>query len=72
MKAIKNIEHAIRLIDAFEGRPEDFELAVSDELQDPVGMNMALITDHILKKGWVPDGFEEREGWRIYRYKVLK
>jgi hypothetical protein len=69
MNPVKNIEDAIQIIDSFEGNPDDFILAISDELQDPLGMNVAIITDSILAKGWEPDGFEQQEGYRIYKYK---
>jgi hypothetical protein len=66
---IKTIEEAQKLIESFRGNPADFRLAISDELQDPIGINIAIITDFILKKGWMPDGFDEEEGYRVYRYK---
>jgi len=47
---------------------EEFQLPISDELQDPIGMNMAIITDIVLKRGWMPDGFFQKEGYRIYKY----
>ncbi len=59
------------LIEALSGRGEDFTLAVSDELQDEIGMNMAIITDYILKRGWELDGFSQHNGYRVYRYKTL-
>lgn len=67
---VQDVEQAIMLVEAFSGRAEDFTLAVSDELQDEIGINMALITDHILKKGWEPDGFSQQDGYRLYRYKT--
>ena len=30
---------------------------------------MAIITDEIVKKGYFPDGFKQKNGFRIYRYK---
>jgi hypothetical protein len=57
------------LIQSFGGHPKEFRLPISDQLQDPVGINMAIITDSILKRGWMPDGFEQKEGFRIYHYK---
>ena len=44
-------------------------LLLSDSLNDKMGMNMAIITDAILKAGYFPDGFEQKEGYRIYKYK---
>ncbi len=72
MNPINNLDEARRIIQSFEGNAEDFALSISDELQDPVGMNMAIITDDILSKGWEPNGFEQREGFRIYCYKAFE
>ena len=68
MKIIKNIEEAQEMIRAFKGKPEDFKLPISDDLQDPMGMNMAIITDSILAREWMPDGFDQKQGYRIYKY----
>ncbi len=69
---VTTIEQARKLIESFSGPVEDFTLAVSDELQDEIGMNMAIITDSVLKKGWEPAGFEQHDGYRLYRYKALE
>ena len=58
-------------IDSFEGEPAEFELPISDELNDAMGINMAILTDAILAKGWEPDGFTQEAGFRVYRYKLL-
>jgi hypothetical protein len=71
MRLITTIDEARRTIQDFSGAPEDFVLPISDQLQDPSGVNMVLIVDAILDKGWEPNGFEQREGFRIYRYKIL-
>ena len=68
---IDSIEQARVLIESFSGGAEDFTLVISDELQDAIGLNMAIITDYILKKGWEPDGFSRHDGYRVYRYKTL-
>lgn len=68
---IDSIEQARALIESFSREAEDFTLAISDELQDAIGLNMAIITDYILKKGWEPDGFSQHDGYRVYRYKPL-
>jgi hypothetical protein len=67
-----DVDEVLTYVDEFQGRPEELELAISDALQDPIGMNMALITDKILKKGWEPDGLEEKDGYRVYRYKEME
>ena len=43
-------------------------LMISDELNDAMGLNMAIIADGILKKGYMPNGFEQKDGYRIYKY----
>ena len=72
MKPIDNLEEALQLIDAFTCPPEAFRLPLSIELHDPIGMNLAIITDRILAKGWEPDGFEQEDNYWIYRYKYLE
>jgi hypothetical protein len=71
LKPINNLAEVRRVIESFEGEPEEFALPISDELQDLTGMNMAIITDYILAKGWEPNGYEQRDGFRIYRYKAF-
>jgi hypothetical protein len=70
MTPFNDVDEAAKYVDAFKGNPEELELAISDELQDPIGINMALITDRILAKGWEPDGFKQEKGYRIYLYKA--
>jgi len=36
-----------------------------------MGMNMAIIADSILKAGYMPNGFEQKKGFRIYKYKKM-
>ena len=71
-KIVESTEEANAVIEAFTGNADDFELRVSDKLQDPTGINMTIITDTILNKGWEPDGFVQKEGFRIYSYKELE
>jgi len=69
MRPITTVEEARKRIQSYQGRPEDFQLPISDRLQDPMGMNMALITDSILARDWEPDGYVQDNGFRIYKYK---
>jgi hypothetical protein len=71
MTLISSIDEGVRLIESFEGRPEQFVLHIPETLLDSVGMNMAIITDAILARGWQPNGFEQRQGFRIFRYTEL-
>lgn len=43
-------------------------LLIADSLNDATGLNMAIIGVSILKKGYMPDGFEQKKGYRIYKY----
>ena len=71
MTPFTNVDDATKYVDEFKGKPEELELAISDELQDPLGINIALITDRILARGWEPDGFKQENGYRIYLYKEI-
>jgi hypothetical protein len=64
---ITDLADAQRRIQAHDGPPEAFTLPISTTLLDPVGVNMAIITDWILKRGWWPDGFIKQEGYRLFR-----
>ena len=71
MNPITNINEAVEYIESFKDHPENLMLAISDTLQDPIGINMALITDSILAKGWEPNGFNQENGYRVYLYKSM-
>lgn len=66
---VHTVVQALARIDAFAGSAAEFLLTVHESLLDPVGLNMALITDRILAKGWEPDGFIVHEDCRVLRYK---
>jgi hypothetical protein len=55
----------------YDGPPEEFTLPISTILLDPIGVNMAIIADRILTKGWWTDGFVQHEGYRLFRYKAV-
>lgn len=68
LKPITTIENAeIFIRENFKSNEEI--LLISDELNDPVGMNMAIIVNDILGLGYNVNGFEQKEGYRIYKYK---
>jgi hypothetical protein len=64
----RNVEEALEAIRRFEGPANAFRLAVADSLLDPSGIDMAIVTDAILARGWRPDGFEDKGDHRVYRY----
>jgi hypothetical protein len=52
-------------------------LSIADPLYfagepDQVGFGMALVVDSILAQGYEPNGFEQRDGFRVYRYKLME
>jgi len=71
MEIIKTVDDAIKMIENFSGKPEDFRLAICNSLLDPSGKNMAIITDKILGNDWIPDGFEDYDGYRLFKYSEL-
>jgi hypothetical protein len=72
VQPISDVHAAMSMIDAFDGPPEEFLLPIDDALQDPIGMHMAIILDRALKRDWMPNGFEQKEGYRLYRYKKME
>jgi len=65
----KEIDRAVEFIRSFTGEADELKLPISNSLNDPLGMNMAIILDVILEKGFIPDGFEQHQDYKIYRYK---
>jgi hypothetical protein len=72
MSPVATIEEANRVIEEYQGAAGDFQLPIANSLLDPVGAHMAIITDMILAKGFEPDGYEEKDGYRLYKYKDLE
>jgi hypothetical protein len=68
---VRTVAEAVDLIESFDGPAVEFLLPVHESLLDPVGVNMAIITERILAKGWEPDGFTRHIGYRLFRYKDL-
>jgi hypothetical protein len=72
VKVCKTYREALECIAAHRGDSATFQLAIADSMNDPVGVNMAIVTDRILARGWKPDGYEQRDGYRVYRYADLE
>ncbi|MBI1227470.1 MAG: hypothetical protein GC192_19720 [Bacteroidetes bacterium] len=66
--ALKTLEESISYI-ASNFKNSEETLLIADSMNDDFGVNMTLIMDRLLKMGYAPDGFEQREGFRIYKYK---
>jgi hypothetical protein len=72
MTPCQSVEEALKAIRRFSGSPDEFKLAVAKTFLDPMGVNMAVVTDAILARGWMPDGFEDKGDHRLYRYKAIE
>ena len=71
MIPIESLDSALDYVKSYEGDAASLTLAISDGMIDPVGMNMAIICDYLLGRDIEPNGFEQKAGYRIYRYKKL-
>lgn len=69
MNPVTTVAEALKRVENYKGAAKDFVLPVADSLQDPAGANMAIITDKILGKSFFPNGFEQKDGFRVYKYK---
>jgi hypothetical protein len=74
MKAFQSFEEALAFVHAaaFDGAPVQLTIANDATFRgstDPIGAGMAIIVDAILSKGYEPDGIEQHEGFRVYRYR---
>jgi hypothetical protein len=64
---ILSLDEALTYIS--ENFHKSFEtLWISDEINDATGINMAIIGDAILKAGYMPAGFTQKDKYRTYNY----
>jgi len=68
---LTTVDAAIDYIKVNFKNPEE-TLWIADSLNDKVGINMAIIGDCLLKNGYFPNGFEQKETYRIYKYKKME
>ena len=69
MKPFTDVQAALEFVASYRGSACDLRLPIDDSMRDPIGMNMALILDHLLGREWEPDGYEQMDGYRVYKYK---
>jgi len=69
MEPITDLDTALARIDSFDPQLGTCELPLADLILDPVGINIAILTDRALGKGWEPDGFVQHAGYRVLRYR---
>jgi hypothetical protein len=73
----KTAEEARAHVQATKITGDRFELAISNDFTfagrpDTMGAGMAIMLDTILAQDFIVDGFEQRDGYRLYRYKPIK
>jgi len=76
MMPFKSAEAARAYVVGLKIEGPSFELPIADgltfaDLRDDIGAGMAFVVDAILAQGYGPDGFEQRQGFRLYRYVPL-
>ena len=65
---LNDVRAAMQAVGSYAGVPERFTLTLADSLLDQIGINMAMITDRVLAKGWEPKGYDQHYGFRVYHY----
>jgi hypothetical protein len=74
---IKSAEDGIKYLASHPPSGDPFQLNVSDSFTfdgkpDTMGAGKAVLLDKILAVGYEPDGFEQKSGFRLYRYKKMQ
>jgi hypothetical protein len=74
---ISTTEEGLKYLEAHDPSGDGFNLAISDSLTfagkpDTVGAGRAILLDKILGFGFMPDGFEQKSGFKIYAYKKMQ
>ena len=74
---IKSAEEGIKHLEAHPPLGASFQLAISESFTfagkpDTIGAGMAVVLDKILRLGCEPDGFDQKSGFRVYRYKKMQ
>ncbi len=64
----QDVQTTLMEIQSYSGPASEFRLLVPDVMNDPDGINMALVADAVLARGWFPNGFTQSDGYRIYEY----
>ncbi len=76
MVIFKSAEEAANHVNTTSISGDRFELAISNDCTfagqpDTMGAGMAILVDGILAQGYIPDGFEQRDGYRLYSYVLM-
>jgi hypothetical protein len=74
---LKSAEDGIKYLESHPPSGASFQLSISESFTfagktDTMGAGMAVLLDKILGLGYEPDGFEQKSGSRLYRYKKMQ
>jgi hypothetical protein len=74
---IQSAEEGLAYLETNQPTGELFQLAISDSFTfsgqpDTMGAGMAVMLDKILGLGYEPDGFDQKDGYKLYRYKEME
>jgi hypothetical protein len=74
---IESAEVGMAYLEAHPPPGASFHLPISDSFTftgkpDTMGAGMAILADKILGLGYMPDGFEQKNGFRLYAYKKFQ
>ena len=74
---INTTEEGIKALEAHPPSGDTFNLAISESFTfagkpDTTGAGMAVLLDKILGLGYQPDGFDQKSGFKLYKYKKMR
>jgi hypothetical protein len=74
---ISTAEEGLKYLETHVPSEDGIRLAISDSFTfagkpDTMGAGMALLLDRILGFGYMPNGFEQKSGFRLYAYKRMQ
>ena len=64
----QDVQTTLMAIQSHAGGAREFKLLVPEAMINDGGMTMAMVTDGILAQGWLPDGYIQKDGYRVYEY----
>ena len=74
---IQSAEEGLAYLETNQPTGDAFQLAISDAFTvagqaDTMGSAMAVLLDKILELGFEPDGFDQKDGYKLYTYKSME
>ncbi len=72
----READEALEFVRPLVVEDDSFAIAIADDMTitgqpDPIGAGIAAILDVILRKGFEPDGYDQNDGYRLYKYKRM-